>query len=103
MKQPLYVYGLLLVAIILALICVNQGTALDEALDQIKIERSAPEAVTVSVANNTTNQQVSLACKVGADVEGVSDYTLTVYATGKDKASYGCSYVKTDILASPAQ
>lgn len=102
MKQPLYVYGLLIAVLILAVLCVKQGTALDEALDQVKVERMAPEAMTVAVTNTSTRQQVALACALGADVEGVSDYSMTVYAKGKAEAAYGCSHVKTDILTPPA-
>lgn len=103
MKQPLYVYGLLIVALVLAAFCLKQGDALDEAIEQIKVEQAAPEAMTVAVVNTSTNQQVALACALGADVEGVSDYSMTVYAKGKAEAAYGCSHVKTDILTPPAQ
>lgn len=102
MKQPVYVYGLLIIAIILAAICVKQGTALDEAIEQVKVEQAAPETMTVSVANTSTNQQSTLGCTLGADVAGVSDYSMTVYAEGKSVAAYGCSHVKTDILTSPS-
>lgn len=93
---------LAILILILAFLFIKRGDALDEAVDQVKVEQAAPEAMTVSVINTRTSQQVALACALGADVDGVSDYSMTVYAKGKAEAAYGCSHVKTDILTPPA-
>lgn len=102
MKQPVYTYILALITIVLAFLFYQQGKTLDDAIEQVKVEQQAPEAMTVLVTNNVTGQQVSLACTTGADVVGVSDYSMSIYAKGKANASYGCSHIKTDILTPPS-
>lgn len=102
MKQYVnYVPAALAVAIlVLAGLFLKQGTALDAALEAAS---SHPANVEITVTNNGTNQQVTLACTSGADVEGVSDYSMSVKADGKKgEAKYGCSHVKADVLSPPS-
>lgn len=103
MKSNFITGVLVLMVIVMSAMFIHQGKALDGAVEDLAIaSRAQPVNMVLSVANITTDQRVGLACSMGADVEGVSDYAVTVHATGKHEVTYGCSHVKTDILTPPA-
>lgn len=103
MKSHLITGVLVLMVLILSALFTHQGRALDAAIaDAKEAAAHVPPNVVLTFDRLTFGERVVLGCSLGADVEGVSEYALTVNGIGKSEVLYGCDHVKMDLLT-PAQ